>query len=496
MGIFPSPPPTDQPLPDIPIPNYEGIGGQLGKGLAKARKDADFVHKLWFAFLDLAFFCIGFLMGGIDDIFARFIKAFTAAQATGQPGFLALMAAVIGDLLGIEYDEDELIQTMAKGGRVKTMSKAGGWLYDTLRKEFEPSGGTALQSASDAPAKTFLGFLIEFAIRQGNVAMWAEFLPEEINFFGGLREYGELLARNLGLGRLARQALRPLMQVMVADPLQWKLNQTYRPKLLSESQAVHAYHRGALTQEDATQILTYQGYRDRDINLLLTKDPHKWSEDQLYALWRSGAIAEAEIEGKLIAAGADPQDAVLMWQAYKLTQKQSMVDIELQQYLHLARQGLISVADLRNIIASTPLTQDEYEHYNHLAGIIAEYPRKHVTESEIERAFLGGIVDMSAVQQYWRDIGYFPDSIQLLSLLLLQKQSASNRTKPGHVPHKVLSEAQAEKAYQNGLINLAQLQAYWHAMGYSPDDQAVLSALVQLKTPGPGATTLPGLTTP
>jgi hypothetical protein len=496
MGLFQPPPANGSTYPDIPVPNFQSAGEQLGKGFLKRFKDAPWYLLIWLALLEALFIILRFLMGGMDDVFAIFVKALTATQGTGQPGFLALMTAVVGDLLGIEYDETELIATMQKGGRVKTMAKAGGWLFDTLRNEFDPSAGTMQQVATDVPARSFLGFLIEFAIRQGNVATFAEFLPEEFNFVGGLREYGELLARNLGLGRLARQALRPLMQTMVADPLGWKLNQMYRPKLLSEGQAVKAFHAGYIDRPELNRILSYQGYSDTGIDVLIADYSKPWHPSQLYALLRSGTIDDTEAVGRLVDQGIPEVTAGELWQAYKSEQKQTLVDAELQQYLHLARQGWLSVAALRDIIANTQLTPDEYEHYNHMAGIIAEYPRRHVTESEIERAFLGGIVDMSAVQSYWKDLGYSDTGIQTLSLLLLQKQSSSNRTKPGHVPHKVMSEAQAEKAYENGIINLVQLQAYWHAMGYSADDVLVLSQLVELKTPGPGTTTLPGLTTP
>lgn len=496
MGVFSPPPPDGTSYPDIPVLNIEPAAKQAAAGATKSGWWDDLVNKYYHGFTDGLSWVITSLAGGMDDVFAFFLHFVTAAQGVNQPGFLALMSGVLEDLLGLQFDSAELIASVSKGGRLGGMQKAGGWLFDSLKREFSPAASGAQQVASDAPARAFIGFLIEFAVRQGNVAAFAEFLPSEFNVFSGLREYGELLARNLGLGRLARQALRPLMQTMVADPLQWQLNSTYRPKLLSEGQAAAAYHSGVLTQDEATQILTYMGYRDRDISYLLTRPAHHWSHAQLIDLWRSGAISDAEAQGKLIAAGAEPQDAILLWQSYLEADKHVLVADELAQYFHLARQGYLDIALLRDIIATTVLTPAEREHYDHLAGIIAEYPRKHITESELERAFLGGVIDMTTTQDFWTRLGYSPDSIQVLTLLLLQKQSTSNRTKPGHTPHKALTEAQLEKAYANGILNLMQLQAGWHALGYSADDVLVLSQLVQLKTPGPGDTTLPGVTTP
>ena len=493
MGFFSSPPGDGNSYPDIPVPNFKSAGEQLAAGAAAVLSPDDAIVKAWQYFKEVLFEVLTWLAGSIDSITAFFLRALTAAQGTGQPGFLDMMAAVLGDLLGLEYDADELRSTMTKGGRIKAMGKAGGWLFDTLRNEFDPSGGTAQQQASDIPARTFLGFLIEFAVRQGNLAYFAEFIPPEFNVFTGLREYGELLARNLGLGRLARQALRPLMQVMVADPLLWKLNSIYRPKLLSASQAIKAYKRGALPREELNRILSYEGYSDSAIELLIADTAKVWHARELLELVRLGKIDDVEAIDRLTNEGLDDDTAAQLWDAYNGESAQGLVRLYITELLREVRNGYLGsvvggkyTVDVDTLLAPLPLTKLELDRWKHIFGQFVEVPRKHLSESELERAFLGGILDMTTVQDFWIRIGYSPDTVQVLTLLLLQKQSGTNRTTSGHVPHKVLTEAQAEKAYKAGIIGLPQLQAYWVAQGYSPTDQAVLTALVTLvETSGP-----------
>src|SRR5260370_12761142 len=117
------------------------------------------------------------------------------------------------------------------------MQVFGGDLYKLLEEEFKPTSGD-LQAGDDAPAQRFLGFLMNFAIRQGNIECLTGFLPEEFRVGEGFRAYGELMAKNLGLGRLARQALRPLIQTLVADPLMSKLQEQYLPKRTAPSPAI------------------------------------------------------------------------------------------------------------------------------------------------------------------------------------------------------------------------------------------------------------------
>lgn len=494
-GVFPQPP-TDSGLPDIPLPVFESVGEQLGAGFMKRFEDAPWYLKIWLALLEAAYLLIKIVMGGMDDIFAVFTKALTASQAKDQPGFKAMMAAILGDLLGMEFDETELMQTTTAGGRMKAMTKAGGWLFDTLATEFSGRTLDPTLAPLASPAKSFLGFLIEFAVRQGNVATFTELLPEEINFVRGLREYGEMLAQNLGLGRLARQALRPLMQVAVADPLQEALNNQYRPKRLSASQLIKAFKRGALSKEQVYADLAWEGYRDDRIDLLISDDEYKWHARELLELYRRGTFDNTDVTDSLASGGLDTETSTFLWEAYK---GEAVIPL-VREYISVAfrefRAGLMLSTELAGLIDTSPLMPEEKEWYRHILGLFTERPRKLLTESEIERAFVGGIIDMTTAQAHWQGLGYSTEAIQTLSLLLLQKQSAGNRTKAGHTPHKILTEAQAERAYNAGLIDLTQLQAYWHAMGYSPDDQVVLSALVQLKTTDTGTTQFPGLTTP
>src|SRR5207244_1753262 len=124
--------------------------------------------------------------------------------------------------------------------RLESLRTIGGQIYNALQDELKPGTGELTPASGLAAAEKFLGFLTEFAVRQGNVAFISELIPIEFNFLGGLREYGETLAKNLGLGRLSRRALQPLIQTLIADPLQWQLNTTYRPTLLNETSAIKA----------------------------------------------------------------------------------------------------------------------------------------------------------------------------------------------------------------------------------------------------------------
>ena len=494
-GLF-NPPPTDSSYPDIPVPNFHGAAGQVAQALTLGAFWDDLVNKWHHSKWDTVLWAIGFAAGAFDDVFAVLVKLMTAMQGLNQPGFFALLAAILGDLLGIEFDAGVIAASFQHRGRIGAMTTVGGDIFNTLSTEFSLGQTAGAMQPSDQGAKGFLGFLAEFAVRQGNVALLSELIPIDLNPLGGLREYGEILARNLGLGRLARRALQPLVQVLVADPLQWKLNAQYRPRLLSEGLAVKAYLRGKIDQASLTQTLSWQGYSDAAIQLLIDDNTRRWQQRDLLSLFALGTFSQDEVLGRITLEGVSDADATQLWQAWQEEQAHPLLHTFVNEVLSQVRDGYLSNQDAQGILANLPLLPLELQRYKDIFGQLVELPRKHLSESEAERAFLGGIIDMTTIQTFWTRLGYSTDSIQTLTLLLLEKQSQGSKTSAGHTPHKRLSEAQLERAYKDGIINIAQLQAGWTALGYPPNDILILTAMAEQKVAPPGTTAFPTLTTP
>jgi hypothetical protein len=254
---------------------------------------------------------------------------------------------------------------------------------------------------------------------------------------------------------------------------------------------------------ELTRLLSYQGYTDEAITWLIGENQRTFHRQEMESLWRQGVYSDDEIIGLITGTGVDPATASQVWAAWQEELSRPVVHQYLSESLHSFRSGFQdrpaatrNTAAINGVIDGLHLSPPQAAEWKHLFGQVNELERKHLTEAEMERAYLGGIIDLSGIQDFWGRLGYSTESLQTLTLLLLQKQATGNRTRAGHTPHKILTEAQAEKAYKAGIINLAQIQSYWHAMGYSPDDITVLSALVELKVPAPGTTEFPGLTTP
>jgi hypothetical protein len=481
-------------MPDIPVPNFAAAAKEVGSGLAGSGAWDDLVNKWGHRLWDAVSWSIGFLVSGFDEIFALMTMVLTAMQGINQPGFFAMIAAVLGDLLGVEFPQAAIQDAFQKRGSIGAMQVVGGNIFDTLAGEFTTGVTAGAIAPSTAPAKAFLGFLTSFAVRQGNVALISEMLPMEVNILGGLREYGELLAKNLGLGRLARQALRPLMQILVADPLQWSLNAQYRPKLLSEPQMVAALNRGLVTRDQVNTWMSWLGYTDQAIGLLVSDPGHNWSTHELLNLMRNGQMDDATAIQLIQNRGLDYGTANRIWTAAKFSLSDSAAQTYFGVLLEQFKRGFMPAAAVLSELDTIPLLPEERQYLSHTIGTYAEQGWRHLTEAELEKAFLFGILDLTAVQTAWQRLGYTFEAIQTLTLLLLQRQSTGTKTRVGHVVHKSLSEAQILSAYENGLIDLSQAQAAWTNLGYSPQSIQLLTVMATAKVEGPGTSQLPGWT--
>ena len=290
MGLEPSPSPPEQPTPDIPVPSYMDLAQQTVAG----QKQAGFWADCWATFTTTGFALftnfLTFLVRSVDFLLTLAVELLTKFQGTGTPEFFTLLAAMLSDLMGVQFTSSNMQSAWQRGGDVSAMKSAGGLLFDQLSQEFNP-GPTLTPDTGLASAKAFIGFMLAFSVRQANVATLLSLIPEEFRVLDGMREYAVAMARNLGLGRLARRALQPLIQTVISDPLQWYLNNKYRPKLLSESLAVRSWLRGMIDESAMKQILAWTGYSDTGISAIQQESYTRPPISDFYQLFKYAALS-------------------------------------------------------------------------------------------------------------------------------------------------------------------------------------------------------------
>ena len=417
MPDEPIPPPSDI---NVPPPDYL----QAGKLQAQGSKDSGWLERqaasLILGTVRLAAPLITLLVSSLDELFAAMGPLFLATQGEGARGFADLVGTAMGDLLGVEITGDDIFNAFQSRGRIDAMEVVGEKLIQQLTQEFIGDGEVSPDQGEEA-VKTFLGFVMSFAVRQGNVEFILSLLPEELRVFDGFRAFGELMAKNLGLGRLTRMVFKPLLKVLVATPYEWRLNQLYHPTQFTVGDLVNPFQQTQMSSDDIFKAMDLLGYSQDKVEALIKLHQKRLTVDDLDLLQRYGTASQEFVQSYLKTLG---------WPE------------ELEQ-------TVLALIDLRRSDAAVRALVDT-----------------------IETSAADGHLTIE-------DVGTLFDNLPLGSM---EKRFRLDAVKfKIKAPHNHLTLAQAQSAFEEGLWTLDQLDTYMTARGYSADDAATLEALTLLK---------------
>jgi hypothetical protein len=423
MGLGFNNPPEDgtPPVPDIPVPDYASQAQQFLAGLGLAGAWDDFwrgyhEHKLPGGSLLITLFA-----SALDDILAAGMKVLTAMQGANTGGFFDFLAATLHDLTGVEFSSTQMQSSFAKGGTLGANANIGGQFLKMLTGEMQPTQQITPESGFTA-ASAFLGYSMNFAIREANLAVFAELLPIEANIFGGLREYGEGMADALGLGRLTRLAMAPIMKVLVADPLTWYFNQQYRPTLLPVPSMFKALWRGGMQQSDVNTFLGYLGYSAQAIEQLEIDAATLPPISSYVAQTRTGLISTDDLKDALQEAGIRPDDTDTYLNGIAALRAEADLQAQKEQWLQLYRDRWIDHDECLTQLQALGLYDVEVKYALGRVAPYLENTHRELSQGEVEQAFLDALVGMDYVMEWATRQGYNSVDQQILQYALLLKQ--------------------------------------------------------------------------
>lgn len=338
-----------------------------------------------------------------------------------------VIVEAMGELLGVTLTADDVptggdLQSNAARARA-----IGGKLHEVLIAEFTPDGEVTPESGEKA-ARAFTGFNINFGVTTAFIAIVAEMFS-----LGQLKEFRELgvtVAENLGLGRLHRQAMKPLMDNTVSKPYDRLLRKRYRQDKLTESQYVKALHRGKLDEQEVRDALAEKGYKDSYIDEIIQQLTAHLTDNELERLVRHGVIEYQLAIDQMRAEGWPEETAQRKLKAIELGKVDSLVDSLLSFYRGSVGNGFMDVDDFRKVLDELPISEAQKVWEIRLAGAPLEFPSKNITLAQLQTAHARGIVDLSYFDAWAKREGYSDEDILNLELLtFLKEDDATTKAK-------------------------------------------------------------------
>lgn len=280
MGDFFTPfPSSEAPVPSgtdsygVNTPNYRLIGQALGSGLKDAGIGGPksgwianfFLHPISTILTFLAYI-IAFLVAKFLCILSFVMRLVTSIDDSAAPGIDSVVRSSLEHVFGISVGGSSPRRVAAGVNAEDAARQLGKQITDSLAGTANASAGSSLQPGT-AAADHFLGQMARMGIEG-----WVDgFVAEAVGgtHLQSVLELVPIMGEVLGLGRISRQVLMPVLKVQVQDPYLWYLNLKYRPTVLPEAAAVREYLRGKLDADGLDTTLGKLGHSPANIQALI-----------------------------------------------------------------------------------------------------------------------------------------------------------------------------------------------------------------------------------
>jgi hypothetical protein len=374
---------------------------------------------------------IGSWVGG------SFLDLIEKAKGENQDAINGLLAATTNEMLGTHLSASDL----SAGSGSATGMDNNQVIGDQLLKIFEESfgGGQPVTSQQGADnARKFAGFAVSFATSQGFLSILAE--AASLGFLKEFHELPEGLMHSLGLGRLQRVALQPLIHTAIQLPYQRFCMAQYRPTHLPEAQLVRALHSGQMNEGDVRTQLQELGYADELIQFILTDFQTRLSLSELVLLLRNGDISEQDAINNLTLAGMPEDQAKLQLKAADLASAKTEQTALLSALETAAVDGFVDEGTFSKVLGEQLLGDLEEQNYRAKVGFRQETPRKRVSFAQVKTAIIDNLVDFTYLDTWLAAEGYDTESQTILSFEILQAVQDAQKKAAGkaHLTKKVL----------------------------------------------------------
>lgn len=358
----------------------------------------------------------GFNLSTVEPVF-KFIgnavrKVLELADEVAGPVAVFVLSTIFGSDAGDAFKAGGASGRGLQDGAVAVGASVLAAVFGPLTLD----GSTALEPGLDR-AEAYLGAVASMIMRGFIIDVAAEMIPEvDLKF---VSELEETLIAGLGLGRVARTVLHPIVTTLVADPAQWAINLAYRPKLAGPDVAIDMWRRGTIDDAELDDILGRQGYGADHIDglkVLHAKHLELGTLDELYA---HDQVHDGDVLHELQLAGFDEESANRAWLARKLAHFTPINMREVDVLMAKLEAGLIGQGDFDAALAEIPLYPGVGQLLQNVARARLAHPRVQLSVAELLTAWDNNILTQSEVHDRLVRRGYSEDDATTILLTKL-----------------------------------------------------------------------------
>jgi len=357
---------------------------------------------------------IGVIMRGLTRIGTVVANGFQKVLEQDNPELGRLAVSILGTMFGRELADKIPGGILSPGNLDENAEAVGGAVLTAVFGPLNVAEGASIEPGVER-AEGFLGAITNLVTRGFVMDLLEEVVPHwHFNFIHNLEH--ELIS-GLGLGRVARTVLRPIVTTLVSDPAQWALNLAYRPKLLAEGVAIELWLTGQIDSARLDDELGRQGWSSDRIDALVASHVKRLGVTELLTLNDHGLIDDAEATRRVNLLGYDTSGANDAWTAAKFARLNHYLDQAAAVWLDKYASGFIDHDTFVNSIRALGLPDDVAQAIVNVGGAHVETPRRLLSWSEVKDAWTKNLITQDEAHDYAIRLGYSEDDAQTLIVL-------------------------------------------------------------------------------
>jgi hypothetical protein len=357
----------------------------------------------------------GLAAATLDPLLEVLAKVFFSLEEHVETVAGPPLARLAGHLIGRDVSIADLRRAANSDGESVVGNAVAKLALDALRA---PDG--ELQPGAERATKflAVLGQLIVNGWFETTAFELITTLVPDMDSFESVAELPHELVDALGLGRLARVALRPLAQIGVATPLEWQLHKAHRPTMLGTSDIVDALMRGDYTPDDAAEELARAGYSDKRIATIIAGKRKTLSVGDARVMVRENGWSRNQVIEQLRGAGYDADAAELQLRAVESRELAAIHDDSYAAVRGAYVDRRISDAEFENFLPAI-FPDDELRGAHEVAArTMRDVNTKRMSAGQVEACVKAGVLAVIDYRAALQREGYPPDDVIALELLL------------------------------------------------------------------------------
>lgn len=356
----------------------------------------------------------------IADLVAAFLTAVDDVKQQSSGAFNNLIASAVNEMLGTNLTGDQLSGGTGQATTMDNNRSIGDAILTNLETAFG-GGGPVDPNAGADNARKFAGFGVSFATSQAFLSILTE--AASLGFLKEFHELPDAVRDGLGLGRLQRLALQPLIQMAIQKPYTAYCNDKYRPTRLNEAQLVKALHSGQMQESDVRQQLSELGYADSIQDFLLTDFSVRLALSEQLTLLNNGDITENDVINNLTLTGMPQAQAQQQLKAAQEAEAKGEYSAQLTDIETAYVGGFIDETTYNAQLDKLPLSDSQLEAFRARVGFKQETPRKSLSFAEVKAAVISGIVDFGYLDTWMQREGYDTDAQNILTFQVMESMT-------------------------------------------------------------------------